>query len=443
MSTPTSTRPSGRAGNTALDPDRLAELEERRDHLLASLRDLEREHDAGDLDDVDYGELKDDYTARAAEVIRAIEAHRDLVERSRPDRNVARTVLAVVAVLAVAAVAGVLVARSSGQRGSGTITGNDDSLRQQLASCQMLSFQKPAKGVQCYAKILKGQPDNLEALTYQGWALVRDDKVTEGAKNLARAVKIDPDYPDARVFRAILLSRAGTAAQASGDAVTAKESFTAAAAELDRFYRNDPPQVAIQVLQQQNLERTIFFGLLDAPTFGCWQQAAAGSQSDKGIDQAFLDALGSCLDAAIAQNPSSSDALLSKALTQLGPERTDLAASKAYTERVLALDPQNANALLLQASIAVASGDVDGASALLDRIETMARPTASFLIGPPDVLRKAIAEARKAAASASGATTTVPAPSTGAAGSVPTTSTPRAVVSTVPGAPAIPNAGGG
>ena len=40
-----------------LDPDRLAELEEQRDHLLASLRDLEREHDAGDLDDHDYGEL--------------------------------------------------------------------------------------------------------------------------------------------------------------------------------------------------------------------------------------------------------------------------------------------------------------------------------------------------------------------------------------------------
>ena len=460
MSAPTSTRTHGAGTNGALNPDRLAELEEQRDHLLASLRDLESEHDVGDLDDVDYGELKDDYTARAAEVIRAIEAHRDLVERSRPERNVGRTLLIVVTVLAVAVVAGVLVARSSGQRGSGTITGNDNSLRQQLASCQMLSFQKPAKGVECYSAILKQEPDNLEALTYQGWALVRDDKVTEGAKNLARAVKIDPDYPDARVFRAILLSRAGTAAQSKGDAIIAKESFTAAAAELDRFYRNDPPQVAVQVLQQQNLERTIFFGLLDAQTFGCWQQAAAGSEADKGIDQAFLDTMGTCLDAAIAQNPSSTDALLSKALTQLGPERTDLAGSKAYTERVLALDPQNANALLLQASIAVASSDFDGALALLDRIDTMARPTAAFLIGPPDVLRKAIAEARKAASP--GVTTTVPAtrsgapasgagsgaagsstPASGAAGSATTTTAPRSVVSTVPGAPQIPNAGGG
>ena len=37
-----------------LDPDELALLEEERDHLLASIDDLEREHDAGDLDDEDY-----------------------------------------------------------------------------------------------------------------------------------------------------------------------------------------------------------------------------------------------------------------------------------------------------------------------------------------------------------------------------------------------------
>ncbi|HYZ97739.1 MAG TPA: hypothetical protein VE575_03240, partial [Acidimicrobiales bacterium] len=58
-----------------LDPDALAALEEQRDFLLRSLEDLEREHDAGDVDDHDYAALKDDYTARAARTIRAIEAH--------------------------------------------------------------------------------------------------------------------------------------------------------------------------------------------------------------------------------------------------------------------------------------------------------------------------------------------------------------------------------
>jgi hypothetical protein len=46
--------------------DRLAELEEERRFLLRSLTDLEREHDAGDVDDLDYETLKDGYTVRAA-----------------------------------------------------------------------------------------------------------------------------------------------------------------------------------------------------------------------------------------------------------------------------------------------------------------------------------------------------------------------------------------
>ena len=59
--------------STRLDPDALAALEQQRDFLLASLRDLDREHDAGDLDDIDHQTLRDDYTARTAEVLRAID----------------------------------------------------------------------------------------------------------------------------------------------------------------------------------------------------------------------------------------------------------------------------------------------------------------------------------------------------------------------------------
>ncbi len=39
-------------------------LEDQRDLLLASLTDLEREHEAGDLSDADYTVLRDRYTAR-------------------------------------------------------------------------------------------------------------------------------------------------------------------------------------------------------------------------------------------------------------------------------------------------------------------------------------------------------------------------------------------
>ena len=54
--------------------------------------DLEREHDAGDVDDLDYQTLKDGYTVRAADVLREIEAgrselparHRDVGAGSSP-----------------------------------------------------------------------------------------------------------------------------------------------------------------------------------------------------------------------------------------------------------------------------------------------------------------------------------------------------------------------
>ena len=51
---------------TAIDVDALADLEEQRRFLLQSLKDLDREREAGDIDDDDYRTLKDDYTARAA-----------------------------------------------------------------------------------------------------------------------------------------------------------------------------------------------------------------------------------------------------------------------------------------------------------------------------------------------------------------------------------------
>ncbi len=63
------------ATDARLDLDELARLEEERAFLLKSLDDLEREREAGDIDEHDYETLKDDYTRRAVTVLRA---------RSRP-----------------------------------------------------------------------------------------------------------------------------------------------------------------------------------------------------------------------------------------------------------------------------------------------------------------------------------------------------------------------
>jgi tetratricopeptide (TPR) repeat protein len=67
--------PSGRVGDEVrweVDTGLQAALEDERDFCLRSLRDLEAERDAGDIDDADYEFLKDAYTARAAAALRAL-----------------------------------------------------------------------------------------------------------------------------------------------------------------------------------------------------------------------------------------------------------------------------------------------------------------------------------------------------------------------------------
>jgi tetratricopeptide (TPR) repeat protein len=111
----------------ANQPDRQA-LEDERDFLLKSLDDLETERDNGAIDAESYHELHDDYTARAAAVIRTL---RDGVDSRppRPRRASPRRRVAVIAVIVVVAlVAGVALASALGARLPGqTASGNSQS----------------------------------------------------------------------------------------------------------------------------------------------------------------------------------------------------------------------------------------------------------------------------------------------------------------------------
>lgn len=92
-----------------MNPDRLAELEEERRFLLRSITDLDREHRYGDVDDHDYRTLRDGYTARAATVLRAIEAGQEQASQPRVRRP--KVIAAwVIGTVAVASLAGWLVA---------------------------------------------------------------------------------------------------------------------------------------------------------------------------------------------------------------------------------------------------------------------------------------------------------------------------------------------
>jgi hypothetical protein len=220
--------------------DRLAELEDERRFLLRSLRDLDAEQAAGDVDDVDYATLRDGYTKRAADVLRSIEEGRAALPPKRPGRW-KRTLVGAGIVVVVAVGAGVLVARTSGQRtGSDQMTGGiglTDTAGLLAEARSMLGVDvKQAQDL--YAQVLDKDPGNAEALTYQGWLLylastgasdsVRQTAVETARAQLHKAVTSDPTYADPHCFLAVVALRVDQ------DAATSQS-------ETDQCIALDPP----------------------------------------------------------------------------------------------------------------------------------------------------------------------------------------------------------
>lgn len=208
------------------DPDRLAALEEQRDFLLRSLDDLDAEHAAGELEDADHRTLRDDYTARAAAIIRAIEAHS--VPAARPRRSSRRFLLGAAVAAVFAVVAGFALAGASGQRAPGeVITGGVDSPRARVLECQQIGadLTRLLESIRCFDEVLAADPGNAEAMAYRGWYLVLAWRTSGGAPEaeelrdggiafLDQAIATDPALADARALRAV-------AADWTGDSATA------------------------------------------------------------------------------------------------------------------------------------------------------------------------------------------------------------------------------
>lgn len=193
------------------------ELRDEQQFLLNSLRDLEREREAGDIDDHDYRTLRDGYIARTAIITRELAGTSD-APAPEPRRWV-RRILAATVVLAIGAGAGVWVARQSGQRLPGqTATGGfEQSSTSLLATARQLNFSDPGKAIELYTDVLKLEPDNPEALTYRSWILalsarsatgsIKQVAMTQVVSDLLRAQDADPDYPDAHCFLGIVYFR--------------------------------------------------------------------------------------------------------------------------------------------------------------------------------------------------------------------------------------------
>jgi uncharacterized protein (TIGR02996 family) len=240
--------------STRFGPDALASLESERDFLLRSIADLESEREAGNLDDERYRELKDDYTARAAAVLRSIEEGRDAVSAPAPVPR-KRKLFTGGAVLVFVLVAALALLAASGRRREGqTITGNaqgaqpgatvetgdrkaalerqiaehpDDPAAHLVYARFLLETSDPNSGaawpppdaVKAYLKAAQLDPNNPEANAYAGWTLYLAtqnseadpktvaDLVDRALVRLDAAVAANDSYPDGHFFRAMVQLR--------------------------------------------------------------------------------------------------------------------------------------------------------------------------------------------------------------------------------------------
>jgi len=235
--------------DVTVDPDRLAELEDERRFLLRSLRDLDAELAAGDVDATDYATLRDGYTKRAADVLRSIEEGRAALPPQRSGRW-KRNLLVAAIVIVVAIGAGILVARAAGQRSPGqTITGGVGAADTAtlLAQARTMFGVDARQASDLYRQVLDDDPTNVEALTYQAWLIyvnsvsandeLRQQAVETARQQLTRAVQVDPNYADPHCFLAVFALRV------DGDAAASQ-------AETDRCLQLDPPALIRGLMQQ-------------------------------------------------------------------------------------------------------------------------------------------------------------------------------------------------
>ena len=216
------------------------QLESERDFLLKSLDDLESERAAGGIDDDSYRALHDDYTARAAATIRAL---RDGVDArpTAPATSWQRRGLVIAAIVAFAVIAGVTLALALGARLPGqTASGNTDASTNRTppatAQLERLEAAVAANPNDVASRLLLarfleaggdlsgalGQYDAVIAVDANsaaayaqsgrllyltaGQAPAADAALLVGraAERLDRSIQLDPEYPDARFFRAIV-----------------------------------------------------------------------------------------------------------------------------------------------------------------------------------------------------------------------------------------------
>lgn len=340
------------------DQDERAALEEERDFLLSSLDDLERERVAGDVDDHDYRTLKADYTARAASVLRALDPGSGAGtgpspepgargRGRRPASSRGRRIATLAAVALVAVLAGVLVAQSSGRRGSAGLTGLDvRAASTRISQCQELEQAGDVdRALDCYSDVLEVLPANVEALTYRGWLQVREGELDAGVADLDAAVQLAPQATAPLIFRA------------SGRARNA--DAPGAVADLAAFYANDPEDQEAELADQ--FAATIVEQALDT----CVQGDVSGSMPPAQVLQCYLDIL------EVDETNAPASIYLGWLVARSGAD-DDLALRRL--DEGLESDPSVTAGYVFRAALRASLGDVDGARADLDAFDATDAP---------------------------------------------------------------------
>lgn len=226
------------------DTERQRLLEER-DHLLTSLDDLDAERAAGDIDELDFDTLRDDYTARAARLTRAIDGAQ-VRRTARLSASRSSRLKWLVVVVAIAGVASWAMVEFSGARGAGETASGEirrSTTTLLIEAAQAFGAGDPDRSLELYSEVIALQPTNVEALTYRGWIAYQTGDVEAAKTDFDEAVAFDPDYGDVRVFRAIV---------ALDD-----ERFDDASVELAAFDRSNPTAIAQNLVAQRQVRERI------------------------------------------------------------------------------------------------------------------------------------------------------------------------------------------
>ena len=220
-------------------------FEDEREHLLSSLDDLDAERAAGDIDEIDYATLKDDYTARAAKLTRALDGAK--VKRKAAEKRPMQARIAWVAsIVILAAFSAWAMVQFSGARGtSDTASGEIRLSTVSLLNDAAAEFVQGNvdRAIELYGDALEIEPTNVEALTYRGWIQYQSGDTEAALTDFDDAVFFDPEYADVRVFRSIVALDDG--------------EFDAAAEEIEAFDAAEPSAIAQNLVAQRQVRERI------------------------------------------------------------------------------------------------------------------------------------------------------------------------------------------